>query len=229
MCKLYVSYIPKVQGETPDFKIIKTLKKCMAYYSGCNNIISSPGYLSNKTHVKDFVKEFKKVIPAKNKVYIGYFKGMNKLTALLGVDLIDKHYKELVRTGKFIKLKMNIANKADHRKMMFIYGINENPTFDFEKEVLNKSTKDKFLRSITVNAILIGSSNQSYSTYFGGAKKRADKGEADILLFVPTDTTDIKNKMYVEGTVVFEEVIGANDPHDYLKDILKEFLSRTLV
>jgi len=231
MKKLYISYIPKIEGEIPDFKIIKTLKKCMKYYSKNNNIISSPGYLSKTNYVKDFVNEFKQIVPAKDKIYIGYFKGMNKLSALLGINLIDQHYTELAATGRFMKLNMRIANKPDHRKMMFIYGIADGAVFDFGTEVLDKSTRDKFLDSIIVNAVLIGSSNQSYSTYYGGKKKRADKGEADVLMFVLDDSEDIKNSIYVEGTIVFEEVIidHKKDPHEYLKDILKEFLVRALV
>ncbi|MCM1159407.1 MAG: hypothetical protein NC300_11910 [Bacteroidales bacterium] len=67
---LYVNYIPKIQGETPDFKIVEALKKCMKYYEGNNNIILSPGYLSSKTYIKDFVDEFSKIIPDENEIYI---------------------------------------------------------------------------------------------------------------------------------------------------------------
>lgn len=163
--ELYVHYIPKIQGETPEFKIVKLLKKCMKYYSGNNNIISSPGYLSSKKYVKDFVNNFRYIIPSGDNIYIGYFKGMNRISGSAVINLIDEHYKEMQSTGKFEILNMNISSKADHRKMMFIYGIKKEETpFNFKTDILNIKTQDKFLKSIIVNAVLIGSSNQSYST-----------------------------------------------------------------
>lgn len=230
MNKLYLMYIPKVQGESTDFKLVKALKKCMKYYSGENNIISSPGYLSSLKYVGDFVKEFEKIVPKKNSILIGYFKGMNKFNRLSGsCDLIDEHYTKLIGTGKFKKLKIKIANKSDHRKMTFIYGIKESSLYDFESYELNSGTKDKFLDSIIVNAVFIGSSNQSYNTYYGGASSRAKKGEADVLMFVTDNVETLKNDMYVDGTVIYEELLGTSkEPHEYLKDILREFLETAL-
>lgn len=127
---------------------------------------------------------------------------------------------------------MKISDRADHRKMLFIFGFNDifdsNPNFN----ILNKSNFNDFLNAITVNAIMIGSSNQSYTTYFGGPHGKADKGEADVLMFA-TDNDDLnslRENMYVEGTVMFEEIIGTEtvDPHDYLKNIMREFLSSSL-
>lgn len=69
MEKIYVNYIPKIKGETPDFKIVSLLKKCMKYYSRNNNIISSPGYLSSKTYVKNFVNDFSNIIPSGDNIY----------------------------------------------------------------------------------------------------------------------------------------------------------------
>ena len=228
---LYVNYMPKTQGEKPDFKIIKSLKKCMRYYNGNNNIISSPGYLSSKTYVHDFVDEFSKIIPSGNKIYIGYFKGMNKISNSAVLSLIDEHYIEMQKTGKFEKLNMKISNKVDHRKMIFIYGIKEKTSFNFQTDVLDINNQDKFLDSIIVNAILLGSSNQSYSTYYGGKNKQADKGEADILLFTSDREESLRDVMYVEGGVIFKEIISDKnkDPHGYLKDILKDFLASALI
>lgn len=231
MEKLYVNYIPKIQGEKPDFRIVKSLKKCMKYYNGNNNIISSPGYLSSKTNVQNFVNEFKNIVPNGNKIYIGYFKSMNKIAGSAVINLIDEHYMEMQNTGKFEKLNMKISNKKDHRKMIFIYGIKEKSLFDFETDVLDIKTQDKFLDSIIVNAVLLGSSNQSYSTYYGGKNKQADKGEADILLFTSDIEESLRDAMYVEGGVLFKEIISDKnkEPHDYLKDILKDFLSSALI
>lgn len=229
MSKLYLSYIPKVSGETADFKIIKSLKKCMRFFKGKNNIISSPGYLSTSTYVKDFVNKFKDIVPTGDKIYVGYFKGMNTFNHATGsCDLIDEHYAEFLSTSSLTKLEIEISNKPDHRKMLFIFGINNNPTFNFDLKLTAASKKD-FLESITVNAVLIGSSNQSYNTYYGGTSGRATKGEADVLLFAADGPETMLNDMYVEGTVIFEEILSdKTEAHQYLKDILDEFLSHAL-
>lgn len=236
MSKLYIRYIPKIEGENKDFKIVKSLKKYMQTNIGKNNIIAAPGYLSSYAKVKAFVQEFKDIVPLNEEcLYIGYFNCLNwektfkKMTSKF---IISKHYIELQNTGKFRKLKIKISNKRDHRKMMFLFKILEKPKFDFKNDILDKTNKDVFLSSIVVNAILIGSSNQSYNTYYGGGKGKADKGEADILMFVSDESVgSIRENEYIEGTVVFEEIcgVGNKSPHDYLKEILEDFLAKSLL
>ena len=120
MDKLYISYLPKVQGQATDFNLIIALTKFMQMYSGKNNIISSPGYMSTLPTTKKYVDEFVKIVPPSNKIYIGYLKGLTgKINSLGSTDKIDKHYKELLATLKFNKLNIEIANKTDHRKMIF--------------------------------------------------------------------------------------------------------------
>ena len=236
MSKLYIRYIPKVEGENTDFKIVESLKKYMQSNLGKNNIIAAPGYMSSYAKVKDFVKEFKNIVPKKEEfVYIGYFKCLNweKIFGRRTSNIIiSEHYKELQKTGKFKKIKIRISNKKDHRKMIFLFEIVANSSFDFKVDILDKTNKDIFLSSIIVNAILIGSSNQSYNTYYGGGKGKADKGEADVLMFVSDESVNlIRENMDIEGTIVFEEIcgIGNKSPHEYLKDILNDFLSKSLL
>lgn len=236
MSKLYIRYIPKVEGEIKNFKIVESLKKYMQYNLGKNNIIAAPGYMSSYAKVKDFVQEFKDIVPKKEEfIFIGYFKCLNwekMLGRITSNIIIEEHYNELQKTGKFKKLKIKISNKKDHRKMMFLFEIVANPSFDFKKDILDKKNKDIFLSSIIVNAILIGSSNQSYNTYYGGVKGKADKGEADVLMFVSDESASlIRENMNIEGTVVFEEICGIENksPHEYLKEILNDFLSKSLL
>ena len=230
MNKLYINYIPKIEGEHPDFKIVKVIKKCMQYYNGENNIISSPGYLSGLNTVKNFVAEFATIVPSNNHIFIGYFSGMNGMAINSGITNIDAHYNELVNTKKFSKLNINAKNKRDHRKMLFFYGIKNDPKFNFEKEVLSIATEKGFLDSIKVKAVLIGSSNQNYTTYYGGSKNRAHQGEADVLLFTAENPDELEKSMFVEGTVIFEELLRGGDdgPETYLKNILKDFLDNAL-
>ena len=227
MSKLQLIYIPKVAGEPSEFKIIRSLKNCMEYYKGKNNILSSPGYMGRMTSVNTFVTKFKEIVPPGDRVYIGYFKGLTgKMNPSGSTDIIDEFYLELLSTRKFKKLSITIADKPDHRKMMFFFGINEDASFDFKRETLSLLTKDRFLNSITVNAVLVGSSNQSKTTYYGGASGHADKGETDILMYV-NDGSRVPR--FTDGTVIFEAVLGLSDtPHEYLKEMLRDFLSRSL-
>lgn len=231
MGKLYISYIPKVKGDKREFKIVSVLKKCMGYYSPNNNIMSSPGYLSHTKNVVYFADQFKDIVPFGDRVFISYFTGMEKKVPLLGTTLVEQHYDELERTGKFKRLNVCDANKSDHRKMMFFYGIDDYAQFNSifnDTGMLDSGRKETFLNSITVNAVLIGSSNQSFATYYGGRGCTADKGEADVLMFAVENSLSMEN-MYVDGTVLFEEICGADDPHDYLKSILADFLKSALV
>lgn len=230
MGKLYISYIPKVKGDGLEFKIVTVLKKCMRFYSENNNIISSPGYLSHAGSVADFADQFKDIVPTKDAVYISYFTGIGNGMTPLGTTLIELHYDALESTGKFKRLNVCDANKTDHRKMMFFYGIDNYEKFNrlFENAgMLNSKVMEAFLDSITVNAVLIGSSNQSFTTYYGRGRRPADKGEADVLMFVGKNSSPIE-EMYVDGTVIFEEICGVDDPHDYLKSILADFLKSAL-
>lgn len=228
--KMFITYIPKEEGETPDFKIVRVIDKYMRTYPDSSNIISSPGYLSLIPGVKDFANEFAKSVPAGKKLYIGYGYGMNGSRIMSGKTLIHEQYAELAMTKKFIPLNMNIRNKKDHRKMMFFFKENTVSSFDFAVDILDKSTLNQFLDSITVYAVLVGSTNQSYTSYYGGRKHKADKGEADVLLFAAEDVKLLRQNMYVEGTIVFERRIGDTDrdPLEYFKGMLKEFLSNIL-
>lgn len=231
MSELFLSYIPKVKGESVDFKIIDVIKTCMGYYPNGNNIISSPGYMSKTLKsINDFVDEFQKIVPPKKIIHIGYLKGLTGTVKRGSTKIIDEHYKKLSVTGKFKQIKIKVSNNSDHRKMIFFFGVNDNPTFNFSSDTLNKKNKKKFLNSISVNAILMGSSNQSYNTYYGGSAKKADKGEADVLMFIEDNLNYVNNNdMFVEGTVIFKAMRGMNsDPHEYLKEILNDFLNNAL-
>lgn len=90
-------------------------------------------------------------------------------------------------------------------------------------------------KSITVRAILVGSSNQSQITYF----EKAAKGEADVLMLddgeLPEKIRDAENSndniglRYSElagKCAVFESMDG-KDPGEYFKSILKDLLENS--
>lgn len=121
---------------------------------------------------------------------------------------------------------VNLTKTYDHRKMIFFFNIKDEPPFDFDIDVLSRETKDNFINSIVVNAVLMGSSNQSFQTYFGGKDGIADKGEADILMFVSESEIEVNgNNMHVNGTITFKALDGIPSyPREYLKQILIDYL-----
>ena len=230
MSELFLTYIPKVKGESVDFRIVDVIKTCMKFYPNGNNIISSPGYMSKTLKsISDFVNNFQKIVPSKEIIRIGYLKGLTGTVKPGSLNIIDEHYNKLIGTKKFQKINIKMSNKSDHRKMIFFFGINNTPSFNFSSDTLNKKNVQKFLDSISVNAILLGSSNQSYNTYYGGSVKKADKGEADILMFIEDNINQSNDSMFVDGTVTFQAMYGLNsDPQEYLKNILSDFLTNAL-
>ncbi len=105
---------------------------------------------------------------------------------------------------------------------------------------------DAFLSSIHVEAVLIGSSNGSLNTYY---KSPTDKGEADWFMFLDKsfmqtlindnnnnfDGCVLSNSLFVRRQYNGIDNAGlqgnkdehAND-HEYLKDILRDFLKHSL-
>lgn len=81
---------------------------------------------------------------------------------------------------------LSTKNKKDHRKMVFFFDIfkDDNPKGDPMRPLQNTPLTDKdvekFITSIKVHAVLIGSSNVSFETYYNSP---ANKGEADLFLF----------------------------------------------
>ena len=77
--------------------------------------------------------------------------------------------------------------------------------FEFNKRVykdINSKNLKSFLNGINVNALLIGSSNQSDKTYFA---QTSDKGEADIFMF-----SDKWFDNYGEGRSITVESVISN-------------------
>lgn len=97
---------------------------------------------------------------------------------------------------------------------------------------------DKIFEDIYVGAILIGSSNQSNTTYFD---RSAQKGEADIFMFdasgdsivqeffektLPEHQSDDLNLSLFDDIVITKSFYGKGhtDTQEFLKSILKDVL-----
>lgn len=190
---LYTVYLPKVKGERLLDRKINILFKEFSQGLSCicngkYTVISSPGYLSRSDkEIENFFTHLSDILLGTS-ISLGFLKGMNSL------DTIKKHYIIMDRLScasespfHFRRLLLNLdENSDDHRKMLFFLTHDE-----MIDEIVTVKTIDKFLESISVNGVLIGSSNQSNSSYFDN---NAKKGEADVFMFYGLETEqDMKN------------------------------------
>lgn len=246
---MYSIYIPKYEGERDfEFKLPRVLTMYMEVTKYKYNLLSLPGYLSRTdASISAFINRFEHGIMKGNPTAIGFFHGMNGSQLIAGRESIIKgHYRQF-RTLQVIDVKCK--DLKDHRKMLFFFEMPEDIERNSEGEItLNNSTKDYFIDNIRVGAILIGSSNQSWNTYYAGGRTRADKGESDLLMFSEAyfaeDFTRIVNgerlrdleiendfgynpNLDFSDCVVFESLTHKND-ENYFKDILRDVLEHNL-
>lgn len=192
---LYTLYLPKMKGDNNQF-LIDTIDWYSTLTKGTNDIIVSPGYMSTtEKSILFFLESLGKLLGKGGRdVEIGLLNGMNgswnnsttKKTILqMHRDTIEMNCMRRDFILKNIEICPN--KKPDHRKVMVFF--RKKHMWDF-KEKLDRSNITKFLDNIDVNAVLIGSSNQSKTTYFEPVAK---KGEADIFMFaVEGDNKDEK-------------------------------------
>lgn len=202
---LYTVYLPKKKGTSG------TIVKWLEYYSELtdfrNNIIMAPGYLSeSENRIHQYLDLIKNEMYPNSSVKIGILNGMNGHHIIKGgnsvLECYEKHV-DAMKNADWIKLKSN--GIVDHRKVMVFYS--EISNID-SLQITNDKEIDAFLDSINVNAILLGSSNQSFTTYFDRISK---KGEADIFMMIGCSRTktfptiksmlrDIRDSVYEYNT-----------------------------
>lgn len=167
---------------------------------------------------------------------MGLLNGMNGAYPVRLIPTItnrENHINNL-RPNYFSEIKLDSNTEIDHRKMICFF--TSKSTFT---NTINKTNLDFFLDTVCVNAILLGSSNQSNSTYFDPLAK---KGEADIFMFRDTYWSPLKKKEETftnlsddfyresfsefENGVLSESVYGKGDTNSesFLKNVLKELL-----
>lgn len=132
--------------------------------------------------------------------------GMNKVPKS-STTIQEEHNKQ---SGNLSFKNLNIGK--DHSKMIFFIKKKESPCNKKSGQTTVKNDSDFNIDCAIVNAVLIGSSNQSYSTYFGTHKK-ADKGEADLLII---DGDSIKENEIEKDTFMrnFYSSILAEEPRN---------------
>ena len=169
-------------------------------------IVIFPGYLS-KSNIKDFWSEFFTGVSPYVKCIIA--EGMNgNSKKSLGVTL-QENVKEIKKNTKSVPLLIP-SSKDHSKSIFFLQSKdeddssmsclkeffeachsdsisekeNDNALKEDKKDLTKKFNKEEFARIIgnnfEIKAILVGSSNLSYQTYY---KSPADKGEKDVFLF----------------------------------------------
>lgn len=271
---MYTVYIPKYKGENPDFNIIKVIKIYMSSTNYDCGILLAPGYMNKNVNTTDMYftkmeKIFHKSKLSKNRnVSVGIFNGVNGTTLINlgkkpGKITCREYHEYSIKSHGLNLIRIKCKKSSDHRKMIFFL---EGPDMrfisveDMEKrdesrnEELSLANYSDFLTNTKVRAIMIGSSNQSLQTYYGGSKGlSADKGEADVFMFV--DDSDVKNafvntddKLLQDSIVISKSIkVPGNSENEreenereereknerdtdekYLKSILEDFLKNSL-
>jgi hypothetical protein len=170
---LYIYMVKKNQGD----KGLSGLLQLIHAYSGCYGqddfVLCFPGFLSKtKNTIESFAKDF----PVNGRALgnqKGYFlpgvNGHKPVPKMAGVSLVD--YANSFYGGYSCTLPF----KKDHAKIAFFLDGKDFPLGTKLDVALAKSNLD----NLRVKAVALGSSNQSYSTYY---RKTAYMGEADVFL-----------------------------------------------
>ncbi len=231
---MYTIYIPKYEGENPEFNITRVISKYMQFTKYNCKILAAPGYMNVKeTTTNEF---YDNIVPIflrscskePREVAVGIFNGMNGTRTISGGTISCREQHEISIVSHHIKLiSLRCRGNKDHRKMFFFMKT-EN---DFNEE-LTLENYDRFLETIEVRGVMIGSSNQSLQTYYGGSRRiPADKGEADIFMFVDAKVKDaiIETQDLIRNIVISKSLVtpGESDT-SYLKSILEDFLRNSL-
>lgn len=221
MNSLYLMFIPKSRrinvnrsGSSLLFPMPSIIIRLLNSSNWQNNLLVSPGYLSRTASTtKWFYDAFDSLAPAKykkdcRKPMLGFLRGMHGEAYF--TSLVDLQMNEMRKHAHCFTPGLCLdftGTDKDHRKMVFFYSINDDSdSFDHEQAVLiTPSNREAFLNSITVNAVCIGSTNFSKTSYFGGANGNFDKGEADIVLMAPSPE---------KASTDFYDIVGAFSADD---------------
>lgn len=231
---MYTVYIPKYRGERPDFNIIRVISKYMQFTNYNCKILASPGYMNTKeTTTNEF---YDNIVPIflrtcsddTRKVAVGIFNGMNGTRIISGGTISCREQHEISIVSHHLKLiSLRCRGNKDHRKMFFFMKTKN----DFDEE-LTIENYEEFLETIEVRGVMIGSSNQCLQTYYGGSRRLpADKGEADIFMFVDDKVKDaiIEANDLINNIVISETLVTPGESDTcYLKSILEDFLRNSL-
>lgn len=255
---MYTIYIPKYEKSRAKPLITEIIRGYMRYHRHECGIISAPGYMPTAVwRIDNFIENLCEDIqdcskctkPCKSpcdKVKISYANGMNgsNTIATTGKTITEKMEEAIAKTGGLDNLELNWAVKKDHRKMLFFFRkLREYPS----STPISLENYEQFLKTIEVTAVMIGSSNQSFHTYY---QTPAPKGEADIFMFSVDDPfgecvsengllmkkpKDLVNDHDTLSPRIIDEVVISKSIYtpygncnDFLRKILEDFLKNSL-
>lgn len=217
-------YIPKYRNEKRPFKITQIIQRVILN-EDVDGLIFLPGYMSSSQGtIQNFISQMQN-LGVKNKTVL-LFNGMNGSDHLpLGNNIRDEHLKVFAQNNTILNF-IQKKNLKDHRKMLFFFKC-------CLKDDLNRSIfiddLSSFFSSIKIIGMLIGSSNQSFSTYFSTAQK----GEADLLMLhdgasfgnYKLDTND--NEENGKNTLIMATSNSVSDSDEYFKNILRDIFENS--
>ena len=219
---MYIIVAKKTEKDGNEFPIVTALK----WYFMKNKddiILVSPGYMSttDKT-IQEFCDKFKNLSENVD-CQIILSTGMNgtRLVEGTSTDIMQRHY------DYFQKKFPPFSTKKDHSKFLIFIENNDDFVSNYAN---NASSLVELLKDdkTVIKAILLGSSNFSFNTYFNDT---ADKGEADMFMvnedfyseedFVRS-FAEVYNIERTDGRIILSKEIGA-------KQNLKTIASKLLV
>lgn len=239
---MYTLYLPKYKGDKTDFLVARVISKYMAATDYKYDLFSSPGYLSTKeSKIDDYWKQFKKTVSCspERKIVIGLTCGMNGNFSFsksgISSTTYFKNIESLKKNG-FSTFEVRSREAPNHAKMLFFIETDWNIT-----KPINNNNRDRFLENLTVKALLIGSSNQSFSTFF---HEPASKGEADILMFAEDTGGNISEEIWQDSIISSQAVLSQSthlpeiidstgkeiemSDETFLKNVFSKFLEQSL-
>lgn len=163
------------------------------------------------------------------------------------ITILERH-NNLLTDYSFEQIILNTNKELDHRKMMCFFTMKNvgkgMVTSSNSLKTISLKDINTFLDSIYIGGILIGSSNQSNSSYFQAI---ASKGESDIFMF--DDSEDAEDaeisgimdilqsvQQYADYPKNLEDVVltksfhgtGHKDTQSFFKEILRNILESGL-
>lgn len=231
---MYTLYIPKYEGDSIAFAITSVIRSFVSILPDECNLLMAPGFMSTGARtIKHFIDELEKDTASRGQVvHIGLFHGMNGhyhvSSVSPAVTIKDYHYKQISASKHLKVITIGCKDRRDHRKMVFFC--------HFPGEVpsrIDRRNYEDYLRHITIDGILMGSSNQSDKTYYGGGSGIADKGEADILMFDNEAFSSLiqsGNLPSADADIVLSKSIypKEHDTQKFFKNILRDYLNENL-
>lgn len=235
--RMYSLYIPKYQRDLASaLRLPEELGRFMEATDYAYNLLVSPGFLSrtDKT-INGFLDRLEQGLSdpknREKKVGLGLFHGMNGYNSVSkgsSLTVLAAHDAALLGRSGLEKIAVDPQKRDDHRKIIFFFKFLKEAVWDITKS-LNQGNMKDFLKQITVEAVLIGSSNFSWSTYYNAGRTLPEKGEADLLMFVDESyEATVAEGIMDTDMALFEMIACREEPMEFLKNILRDFLAHSL-